>query len=69
MTDINNAVQLSSTLRAQNFSTVALKSEQQKNQAVINQLQQTLEQGKALTAKPVSIDKTAPRGTYIDFTA
>jgi hypothetical protein len=67
---INGGAQISSLLRAQSASTVALKNSQQANQAIIDQLQKPTAPVKATAVtqsnKLVSASSNLPRGSIVD---
>ncbi len=73
---INNSA-ISSLLRAQTVGAAAgiaaLKSNQQAQQAIINALQQSADQGKAMVAQniknPPPTNTSLPRGSLVDILA
>jgi len=67
---INGGAQISSLLRAQSASTVALKNSQQANQAIIDQLQKPTAPVKAAavtqSTKLINVSSNLPRGSIVD---
>jgi hypothetical protein len=58
---------IQSSQRAQTAGIAALRQNQQQTQAVIDQLQKSLDQAKNITTGAPSASTKAPRGTFLDI--